>query len=535
VRKSLFASALLLSSALAVFAQTDMVKVKIQIILVDRDLNQKPVPHFVVTLQRVDKPGSEPVELKTGLDGAAENSLAAGRYKIASTHPIEFQGKRYAWNLEVLLQGAAQSIELSNDNAKTEELAAEPSPPANASSSSSASGGDLTALFDRFKNSVVTVRVEAGHGSGFLVDSSGLVVTNNHVVASSGYLAVQFDEKRKVPAKLLATNADKDVAVLWVNLAAFPEAVVAPLVPINAASPIAVGQRVFTIGNPMGREKVLTTGVISKIDATAITSDININPGSSGGPLFTLNGQVAGITTAGLRNLASIVPVAEARPLIEQARQRMAGGSPPPTTLLPVEPTDYFPADSLRAVLQEVKLDTKPYFFDEGEFQVSVITPVVNYYLRHENEMAAARKAAKRTGGESSEVKPPPSALEDAQNVRPVVLIRVRPKVGVLWKVRFKNGFQRMRLLCGGKELAPVEPGRGPFNLLDQRGRTIDTTYQGLYEYQPDALSPACGGMALEIYSENDASSPVTKPIDAVTVDRVWADLEPYRKAHAAK
>jgi S1-C subfamily serine protease len=535
MRRSLFAAAFLLSSGLAVFAQTDSVKVKIQVILVDHDLNQKPVPHFQVTLQRVDKTGSEPMEWKTGLDGTAENSLAAGRYKIVSPKPIEFQGKRYAWNLEVLIRGAAQSIDLSNDNAKTEDLAADTPHPADAASSSSASGGDLTALFDRLKNSVVTVRAESRDGSGFLVDSSGLVVTNYHMVESSTYLAVQFDQKRKVAAKLLATNADKDVAVLWVNLAAFPEAIVAPMNPAGAASQIAVGQRVFTIGNPLGREKVLTTGVISKIEAAAITSDININPGNSGGPLFTLNGQVAGITTAGLRKLASIVPTAEVQPVIEQARRKMAGDSPPSAELLPVEPTDYFPVDSLRAVLQQEKLDTKPYFFDAGQFQVGITTPVVSYYFRHEDEMAAARKAAKRSGGDPSGAKPPASALEDAQDVRPVIMIRVRPKFGVFFKVRFKNGFQRMRLLCGGKELAPIDPGRGTFNLMDQRGRTIDTTYQGVYEYQPDAVSPACGGMVLEIYSEKDPSTPITKPIEAATVDRVWADLEPYRKAHEVK
>jgi S1-C subfamily serine protease len=65
---------------------------------------------------------------------------------------------------------------------------------------------------------------------------------------------------------LITFNADKDVAVLWVDPAAFREAVVAPLLPNEAASKVVVGQRVFTIGNPLGREKVLTTGVISKVE-----------------------------------------------------------------------------------------------------------------------------------------------------------------------------------------------------------------------------------------------------------------------------
>src|SRR5277367_5790762 len=86
---------------------------------------------------------------------------------------------------------------------------------------SSGGDGDLTALFDKLKNSVVAVHSEFGIGSGFLVDASGLVVTNNHVVNASSYLAVQFDDKRKVPARLIATDPDKDVAVIWFDPAAF--------------------------------------------------------------------------------------------------------------------------------------------------------------------------------------------------------------------------------------------------------------------------------------------------------------------------
>lgn len=531
MKRSLFSVLAILLCALTASAQTGAVKLRLHVVLIDRELNQKPVPNFVVTLQRTGTAAKESIELKTGLNGMAEKPVPAGRYTVATPHPIEFQGKRYSWTVEVTVSGAEQTLELTNDNAKTEDVAGE----AGRSGSSSSGGGDLTALFDKLKNSIVKVRAEAHDGSGFVVDPAGLIVTNNHVVQSSSYLAVQFDHKRKVAARLIATNADKDVAVLWVNLAPFPEAVVAPLVADGSSSPIAVGERVFTIGNPLGREKVLTTGVISKVEKDSITSDININPGNSGGPLFTMDGKVAGITTAGLRRLASIVPIQEARALVEQSRRALAGsGAPPSAELLPVEPADFFPADVLRALLQREKMDTKPYFFDAGEFQVAFITPTVNYFLRHEDEMAAARKAAKRASGDSSQAKPPASALEDAQDYRPVLIVRVRPKFG-FWKVRFKNGFQRMRLLCGGKELGVIDPGRSEFELRDPRGRTIDTTFQGFYTYPPDAVSPACGGVILEIFSEKDANTPISKPIDPYTIERVWADLEPYRRAHTSK
>jgi len=289
-------------------AQAQMVQVNLRIVLVDRDLNQKPVPSFRVTLARADNPGAEAIELKTALDGTCQKSLQSGKYKLTSPQPIEFQGKRYSWSLDVTLSGAQQVIELTNDNAKAEALVTEiKNPPSN----------DLNVLFEKLKNSVVKVRAEGHDGSGFIVDASGLVVTNNHVVESSGYVAVQFDQKRKVLAKVLAADSDKDIAVLWANLKPFPEAAVATLVPSDTASQLVVGERVFTIGCPLGREKVLTTGVVSKVETKAITSDININPGNSGGPLFNLRGEATGITRAGLRLLASIVPIEEVRPVIE--------------------------------------------------------------------------------------------------------------------------------------------------------------------------------------------------------------------------
>lgn len=511
--------------------QTASVNVHLRVVLVDKNLNQKPVPFYLISFR--SEGGIGATELKTDLDGKAEKQLATGRYTISSLKPLELDGKRYIWNLVLQVTGAEQRIDLTNDNAKIEDLPPNASP-GEKKLSSGAADGELTALFDRLKNSVVAIHSESRNGSGFLVDSSGLVVTNNHVVNGSSYLAVQFDDKRKVPARLIASNADKDVAVIWFDPAAFRDAVVAPLLVNDAAAHLVVGQRVFTIGNPLGRDKALTTGVVSKITKEAINSDININPGNSGGPFFTLDGQVAGITTSVLRNLASIVPVEVVRPLVDEARKKIAGEKPPSPLALPVEPTDMFPADALRKMLSQEKLDLKPYSYDAGEFRVWFMTPPVVYFLSHEEEMAAVRKQAKRNGGDPATAKPPASVLEEAQDYRPVLVIRVRPKFGMMFKVRFKDGFERMRLLCGGKELTPILPGRSEFELYDQRGRKADTTFQGGYEYAPDALTPGCGNVVVEIYSEKDPSTPFSRPIDAATIQRVWEDFDPFRKAFSA-
>jgi hypothetical protein len=99
-----------------------------------------------------------------------------------------------------------------------------------------------------------------------------------------------------------------------------------------------------------------------------------------------------------------------------------------------------------------------------------------------------------------------------------------------MWKVKFKNGFQKMRLLCGGKEIVPIDPGKTEDELHGPRGNVIDPSTQGLYVYLPDAISPNCGTVSLETFSEKDPNTQITQPVETGTVERVWSDFEPYRK-----
>ncbi len=534
-RRFILLSCLVWMSALTIPAQAQTVRVSLHIVLVDRELNQKPVPWFHVTLHQKDLQDSEAIDLKTRLDGTCETAVQRGRYELTTPQPIELQGRHYTWAMEVSLSGTHETIELTNDNATVERLSTISTGSGDLTYYASGNGSDLSFLFERLKKSAVTVRAEAFEGSGFIVDASGLVVTNNHVVESSRYLAVQFDQKHKVVARLLAANPSKDIAVLWVNLEAFPEATIATLVPSDAASQMVVGERVFTIGSPMGREKVLTSGVISKVENTSILSDININPGNSGGPLFNLRGEVTGITSAQLHLLASIIPIADARPVIDQARHELSGALPPSAELLPVEPEDFFPPDALVSFLRHhQKLDVSPYFFSAGQFDVEILTPALRYYLYNKEEMEAALKAAKRARDDHSEAKLPGQVLEDAQQYQPTVIIRVVPQYG-FWKRRYKNSFRHMRLLCAGKEVPPIDPVRSDYERRDLAGRVRDTTTEGFYSYQSDAISPNCGGVTLQIFSEKDPSTPIVRLVDSATVERIWADMEPYRRTQTQR
>ncbi len=96
---------------------------------------------------------------------------------------------------------------------------------------------ELANKFRRLQNGVVTVWSEFGHGTGFIISSDGLVLTNQHVVGPSEYLALQFDPKRKIPAVLLASDAERDVAVLWCDLSQLPDAITLELAKQDELNP----------------------------------------------------------------------------------------------------------------------------------------------------------------------------------------------------------------------------------------------------------------------------------------------------------
>jgi S1-C subfamily serine protease len=551
--------ALLAFFALTAFAaapaQVAGVHLKIHAVLVDKDLNQKPVPHLTLTLQRTDAPG-EPVAIKTGFDGSADATLPPGKYKLTTAQPVDFQGKHYQWELNLDLSSADVSLELSNDNAKVTENTPEAAahPPAD----------ELSTQFKRLQSAVVTVYSEFGHGTGFIVDPNGLVITNDHVVEKSEYLAVQFDEKRKVNARLLASDSQKDIAVLWVNLAACSEAVVAPIAKTEVAknevaknetgkSAAIEGDRVFTIGSPLTLRKVLTTGVVSRVEPKSIISDININPGNSGGPLFNSAGLVIGVTTFNQQarsgpGLSGIVRIEEALPLVEQARSAMkaSGATMPSAALLPVEPKDPFPLDALRASVPEGKVNSTPYIFTVGDFDVMIITPPLEYrfFAVRQKELEKEREKRNKKRGDNETEKPEGASVKnwEADEHKPEITIRVEPQLKVkFWatmaapkgqvKARFKTDFYRMRLLCGTSDVTPILPAKYP--LVGGNSGTIsisDTTFMGLYDFLPESIAPACGPVTLEIYPDK-GSPPVVKVLEQTTIQAVWTDFEPYRKS----
>ncbi|HEY1694768.1 MAG TPA: Do family serine endopeptidase [Polyangiaceae bacterium] len=139
-------------------------------------------------------------------------------------------------------------------------------------------------------------------GSGFIVDPSGRVVTNAHVVDGADVVKVRLADDREYRAKVVGKDRRLDVAVL--QLEGAPHDL--PAVSLGGSEALRVGEYVVAIGNPFGLGNTVTMGIVSAKGRTIgagpyddfIQTDASINPGNSGGPLFNLRGQVVGINTA---------------------------------------------------------------------------------------------------------------------------------------------------------------------------------------------------------------------------------------------
>lgn len=146
----------MLAVNMLVHAQT--AKVNLHIILVDHELNQKPVPWFHVTLRREDSQNSEVFDLITKLDGTCERVVPTGRYELVTPNAIDLQGRRYSWSMDVTFSRAKEMLELTNQNAAVEQVPSSVSAPMN---NVSGGGNDLSLLFERLKRSTVTVRADS--------------------------------------------------------------------------------------------------------------------------------------------------------------------------------------------------------------------------------------------------------------------------------------------------------------------------------------------------------------------------------------
>ena len=252
--------------------------------------------------------------------------------------------------LIALLSGLAAALSVSAvfiaagafdaDDASAPRAAASPSAPA---------GEPVAAVFRRVRSGVVLVEARrpgtplsfgrpsredgVATGTGFLVDESGHIVTNDHVAAGGRVVTVQAGPRtRRVRARIVGRDPSTDLALLRVGPREAPELAALPL---GDSDDVRVGDTAIAVGNPYGLQRTLTVGVVSAIDRSidapdgfpidgAVQTDAAINPGNSGGPLLDSSGRVIGVlaqSESGSTGIAYAVPVDTLRRVIPELRR----------------------------------------------------------------------------------------------------------------------------------------------------------------------------------------------------------------------
>ena len=165
-----------------------------------------------------------------------------------------------------------------------------------------------------------------GAGSGFIVSADGYILTNTHVVGNADEVTVRLTDRREFPAKVVGADERTDVAVIKISAANLPT------VKLGDPSKVRPGQWVLAIGSPFGFENSATAGIISATSRSLpsdnyvpfIQTDVAVNPGNSGGPLFNLQGEVIGINsqifsrTGGYMGVSFAIPIDVARNVEDQ-------------------------------------------------------------------------------------------------------------------------------------------------------------------------------------------------------------------------
>lgn len=551
LRPTLVAVALLFSLAHASAVQ-ELGVLRIKVTILDADHHVRPVPRHALLIS-VNPTNEAPRRTVTDADGKAEVRLRPGNYTVESDFPLVFQGKAYQWR-ETLDVAAGRDVILELTAAKAEIVMSSPA------STTTARETAPSELLMQWQDSVVAIWSPTARGAGVLVDARGLIVTNQRLIGTAISAEVQLTPKTKVVARVLAADRTRDIALLWID-----PAVVSSIKPARlgysqpGAPAVTEGQPVFAFDTAGFDQKSLASGNVTRVDTKIITADVRSDSASSGTPLLTATGDVIAITTLSVKsddkdeatsssNVASrAVRIEEARTLIADVEKTVHNATPPPGTLLPVEPPEPFPEGAFEDAIKRRSTSLAAYQVLAADFDVTIVTPVQIYRARHRPERTTG---ATRPGGRQDIDLPNlQRALEDFGNWSdyvadnpPVLMIRATPKlVEDFWKTvgrvaastqgmvlpafkHIKTGFANMRLYCGDAEVVPIHPFK-----IERRLDARNAVYEGLYVFDPGAIGPTCGTVKLTLFSEKTPDKSDPRVVDAKVVQQIWDDFAPYR------
>lgn len=316
---------------------------------------QSPTPGYPGSAGRPDQgytqpgyqAGYQPTEQFPGVGATGTLPTTGAPVTTASRKPGRTTLVAGAIALALLsggIGGAVGSLATSSNSGSNAPVSnALDAPKANTSPASNAPEGSVQAVAAKVVPSVVQIQVSGsrgeGEGSGVILSSDGLIMTNNHVISGGGpdgKLMVAFSDGTTAPATLVGTDPTSDIAVIKAQ----GKTDLTP-VELGSSDGVQVGEQVVAIGSPLGLAGTVTSGIVSALDRPvstsgetgnqntvidAIQTDAAINPGNSGGALVNMNGQLIGINTAiataggqgGSIGLGFAIPVDQARRIADE-------------------------------------------------------------------------------------------------------------------------------------------------------------------------------------------------------------------------
>ncbi|HEX6465303.1 MAG TPA: S1C family serine protease [Vicinamibacterales bacterium] len=538
---------LLLSLLAAAAPQTAPLKITVTITAADG--STRPVPRHALLISD-DPVTSSPHRFVTRSDGTAEAYLKPGKYTVESDDPFVFEGKAYAWSQPVNVAASGTELALTAANATIE--AAKPGAGAAPSARRIGDSAEDTLLAD-WQASIMTIWTPRSVGRGFLVDARGMVATNQRVVGSAVSVEVQFSATKKIAGRVLASDPDRNVAVVWIDPQAAASAKPMKLATAKGdKAAVAEREKIYAIEAPSIEARNIVSGIVTRVTPHAIASSVQLDRESAGVPLITAGGEVVAITTtsdeaADVDDVSPLaVPIDDLQGTLAAAAAKL-GPAPPAATPLPVEPATAVAEDALRSAAKSLR-NPLAYVAAATDFDVAIITPPALYSSRHRDTDSKQFEY----GGNPTETQPAVRALDDfgvwngyVSDVPPVLLIRVTPKLAEsFWTTvargaaqtqgvaipaikKPKAAFGALRLACGDTDIAPIHPFRIGHRVED--GTSVD---EGLYVFPPSAISPQCGTVKITVFTEKAPDRGDTRTIDPKIVQHVWDDFAFFRAAN---
>ncbi|MEO8879785.1 MAG: S1C family serine protease [Gemmatimonadaceae bacterium] len=540
------------------------ITVRLRAAVVGSDLTVRALPQLDLW---IISPRGDTTRVSTDLEGRVERSFKPGVYRIESAQTYEMNGAKYKWGLYETFQKDGGTIELTQKNAQVETVTvttttSNPQAVKDSIAKDSAAKAVLAMksrtekeLFDDYRSGLFTV-YGSQRGTGFLADSSGLVLTNAHLLDGTDEVRVMLDSNTKVYARKLVVDPAHDLAVLAIPMRRCAKCTPLPMFDSTKSAMPTAGDRVLALGSPFNKAGVLSTGIVSNADAQSITSEVSLGYLNTGGPLLNTDGYVVGLNayrppvTVGAGRVSNSVAAPVLMAALQRAKDSVTSAHFKAVTdsLLPTVPREPFPSEPIAAVSGlGATLDLHNYRAEIGPFRVFMMTPQVMAWRQTQAMKALAdrkrndpRKAAAWTTVDPIEGWRDWS--EYLGDRRAVVVFNVTSD-----KTAFpfyepdkiqgidEGNFKDLKIYRDGVEIVPVEKVRIPamLNVDQTKAAGKPVAMQGIYVYRIEDFAPrAVGTTAVYTMSITDAAKPgqpYKVPLMASSVEQMWKDFTAYR------